>query len=101
MLIQFAMFPVGGSESASGEVSKIIDIIDRSGLPYKTSAMSTVVEGDWEELMALINQCRLKLRESNNRVYMALTMDDRGDAKNRLNGKVASLEKKLNRKIKS
>lgn len=101
MLIQFAMFPLGVSESASGEVSKIIDIIDRSGLPYKTSAMSTVVEGEWEELLALINMCRLKLRETNNRVYMVLTMDDRKDAQNRLAGKVASLEKKLNRKIKS
>lgn len=101
MLIQFAMFPTGGTESASGEVSKIIDIIDRSGLPYKTSAMATVIEGEWEELMALINECRLKLRESNNRVYMVLTMDDRKDAENRLTGKVASLEKKLNRKIKS
>ena len=95
------MFPTGGSESASGEVSKIIDIIDRSGLPYKTSSMSTVIEGDWDEIMDLINNCRLKLRESNSRVYMVLSMDDRKDAQGRLTGKVASLEKQLNRKIKS
>ncbi len=101
MLIQFSMFPVGGSESASAEVSKVIDLIDKSGLPYKTSAMSTVIEGEWDEVMALINKCRLKLKENNNRIYMVLTMDDRKDAKNRLSGKVSSIEDKLNRKIKS
>ncbi len=101
MLIQFSMFPTGGSESASGEVSKIIDIVDRSGLPYKTSSMSTVIEGEWDEVLEIINKCRLKLRESSNRIYMVLSMDDRKDADNRLTGKVASLEKKLNRKIKS
>ena len=101
MLVQFAIFPTGGSESASDEVSKIIDLIDQSGLPYKTSAMSTVVEGEWDDIMALINTCRLTMLENNGRVYMVLTMDDRKDATGRLTGKVESLEKKLNRKIKS
>ncbi|UCD16311.1 MAG: MTH1187 family thiamine-binding protein [Candidatus Zixiibacteriota bacterium] len=101
MLIQFAMFPTAGSESVSGEVSQIIDIIDKSGLPYRTSAMSTVIEGEWDEITELINKCRLKLRENNRRVYMVMTMDDRKDARNRLFGKVESLEKKLNKKIKS
>jgi len=101
MLVQFAMFPTAGSESASGEVSGIIDLIDRSGLAYKTSAMSTVVEGEWEEIISLINKCRLSMLENNGRVYMVLTMDDRKGAVNRLTGKVESLEKKLNRKIKS
>jgi len=101
MLIQFSMFPVGKKESASTEVARIIDLIDKSGLPYRTSSMSTVVEGDWDEIMPLINKCRLRLRRTSGRIYMALTMDDRQGAKNRLTGKVRSLEKKLGRKLKS
>ncbi|MEW5925799.1 MAG: MTH1187 family thiamine-binding protein [Candidatus Zixiibacteriota bacterium] len=101
MLIQFSMFPVGKKESASAEVAKIIDMIDKSGLPYKTSAMSTVVEGEWDTIMKLINKCRQLMRRNNNRVYMVLTMDDRKGAKKRLTGKVESLERKLKRKIKS
>jgi len=95
------MFPTGGKESASGEVSKIIDLIDKSGLPYKISSMSTVIEGDWDSIMKLINKCRLRMRRNNNRIYMVLTMDDRKGAKKRLTGKIESLEKKLKRKIKS
>ena len=101
MLIQFSMFPVGKKESASAEVAKIIDIIDKSGLPYKSTAMSTVIEGEWNEIISLINKCRLKLRKKNNRIYMILTMDDRKGAKNRLTGKVRSLEEKLGRKIRT
>lgn len=101
MLVSFSMFPIGKKESASAEVAKIIDIIDKSGLPYRTSAMSTVVEGDWNSIMSLINKCRLRMRRDNNRIYMVLTMDDRKNAKNRLSGKVKSLENKLKRKISS
>ncbi len=101
MLVQFSMFPVGNKESASGEVAKIIDIIDKSGLPYKSTAMATIIEGDWDKIMGLVNKCRLKLRKSNNRVYMILTMDDRGGARKRLTGKVSAIENKLGRKIKS
>lgn len=100
MLIQFSIFPTGSSESVSGEVSKVIDIIDRSGLAYKISSMSTVIEGEWEEIIPVINECRLKLKENSNRVYMVLTMDDRADATGRIEGKVESIEKKLKRKLK-
>ena len=100
MLVQFSMFPTGGSESASSDVAEIIDLIDRSGLPYKTSSMSTVIEGEWDEIFPLINECRLKMREKHNRVYMVLSMDDRLGAADRLTGKVASLENKLKRQIK-
>lgn len=112
MLIQFSIFPTGGAgsiggtggasgtDSASGEVSKVIDIIDNSGLTYKTSSMSTVIEGEWEQIMPVINKCRLKLKENSNRVYMVLTMDDRAGATDRINGKIESIEKKLNREIK-
>ncbi|MCP4704105.1 MAG: thiamine-binding protein, partial [candidate division Zixibacteria bacterium] len=77
MLIQFSIFPTGntgstvctdGADSSSGEVSKVIDIIDNSGLTYKTSSMSTVIEGEWDQIMPVINKCRLKLRENSNRV---------------------------------
>ncbi|MFH2035538.1 MAG: MTH1187 family thiamine-binding protein [Candidatus Zixiibacteriota bacterium] len=99
MLVSFSIFPVGRATSLSKEVAKIIDIIDKSGLKYKTSAMSTTIEGDWDEIMAVINKCRLKLRQKNDRVYLNLVMDDRKGARNRLTGKIDSLEKKLKREI--
>ena len=100
MLFSLSMFPTSkGSASVSEDVAKVIDIIDKSGLPYRLTSMSTIIEGDWEPVMKVINKARLILRKRHERVYMVLTMDDRKGAKNRLTGKVTSVEKRLKREV--
>ncbi len=102
MLFQLTMFPTTkktGTASASGEVAKVIDIIDKSGLPYKLGPMSTTIEGNWAPVMKVINKARLMLRRSHSRVYIIITIDDRKDAKRRLTGKIASVERKLGREV--
>jgi uncharacterized protein (TIGR00106 family) len=100
MLVSLAMFPTGtGGASVSADVSRVIDIIDKSGLPYKLSAMSTVIEGDWEPVMKVINKARLALRRNHDRIYIVMTIDDRKGAKKRLTGKVQSIEKRLGREV--
>jgi uncharacterized protein (TIGR00106 family) len=102
MLVQVSMFPTGRkSDSVSAEVAKVIDIIDRSGLPYRVTAMATIIEGEWAPIMAVVNKARLLLRKSHGRVYISMTIDDRRGAKGRLTGKVESLERKLGRKVRS
>lgn len=101
MLFQVAMFPTGtGGASASADVAKVIDIIDRSGLPYKLTAMSTVIEGEWEPVMKVLNKARRALRRAgHDRIYMVLTMDDRKGARRRITGKIESIEKRLGREV--
>jgi len=98
MLMEFSSFPAD-SGSLSGAVSKIIDLIDKSGMPYQTHALGTLIEGDWDELMGLIKKCHMALREDFDRVYTRITIDDREGAENRLSGKVKSVEDKLGRDI--
>ena len=88
-----------GISPSEADVAKVIEIIDSSGLPYKTNAMSTIIEGDWEEVMAIINKARLKLKETCNRLYIVIMVDDREGAGNRLEGKVESLETELGKKV--
>lgn len=100
MLVQVAMFPTdkaGGS--VSEDVARIIDIIDKSGLPYKLTAMSTIIEGEWEPIMTVLNKARKMLRRRHSRVYMVMTIDDRKGAKKRLTGKVESVERQLGRSV--
>ena len=100
MLFQVAMFPTSrASASVSSEVAKVIAIIDKSGLPYKLTAMSTLIEGPWEKVMPVLNRARKMLRRRNNRVYMIIHVDDRKGAVNRLTGKVKSIEKHLGREV--
>jgi uncharacterized protein (TIGR00106 family) len=100
MLCQFSISPAG-QVSMSSEVAKIIDLIDRSGLMYKTHAMGTIVEGDWDEIMRLIKRCHELMLSNSSRVTTTIMIDDRKDAKDRLAGKVEAVERRLGRKIKS
>ena len=100
MLAIFSTFPVGKSESLSQDVARIIKIIEDSGIDCQTTAMGTLVEGEWDEIMDLIKRCHDKLRETSTRVYTKITIDDREGAKGRLKGKIASVEKHLGREIK-
>lgn len=102
MLVQLTMFPTGRrGESVSSAVAKVIDIIDKSGLPYKLGPMSTTIEGSWERVMRTINQARKMLRKNHSRIYISITIDDRKDARGRISGKVESIQKKLGRKVRT
>ena len=102
MLFQLTMFPTGKATIGSSQaVAKVIDVIDRSGYPYIMGSMSTVIEGDWNGVMKLIDKARRTLRRSHDRVYISITVDDRAGAKNRLTGKIASIERTLNRKVRT
>ena len=103
MLFQLTMFPSGSkrkSVSVSEHVAKVINLIDKSGLSYKLTPMATCIEGEWNEVMDLINKARLMLRRmGHERIYISITIDDRKGAKKRMSGKVESIENKLGREV--
>ncbi|MGC8925805.1 MAG: MTH1187 family thiamine-binding protein [Calditerrivibrio sp.] len=101
-LVEFAMFPTDKGESVSNYVSRIIKMIDGLGIPYKLTPMGTVFEANsMEEALEIINIAYKQLEPDCNRIYTAIKMDIRKGAKNRMEGKIKSLEEKLNKKIRS
>ncbi|MEE9542223.1 MAG: thiamine-binding protein, partial [Thermodesulfobacteriota bacterium] len=52
--MEFTIMPVGKGVSLSEDVAKAIRIVAESGLPHENNAMGTVVEGEWDELTALV-----------------------------------------------
>ena len=102
MLFQLTMFPTtksGRAPSSSKAVAKVIDIIEKSGLPYILGPMSTTIEGSWDKVMAVINKARLSLRREYPRLHISITIDDRKGARKRLTGKIKSVEKRLGREV--
>ena len=97
VLLQMAIFPTDKSGSKSEEVSQVIDIIRRSGFPYKLTAMATVIETNkMSEALGLVQKCYEKLEDLGcQRVYSTLTFDIRKGYENRLEGKVKSVEDKI------
>ena len=100
MIAIVSVVPIG-KEALSRDVSTVIDIIDKSGLDYRLTAMGTIIEGDPDEVWGLIRQCHDKMKERANRVHTQITIDDRKDAQGSIRSKVADIEQHLSRKLKT
>jgi uncharacterized protein (TIGR00106 family) len=101
MIVEFSVAPIGQGESLGRAVAKVVDIIDKSGLPYKLTAMGTIVEGEWDDVFELIKECHAYARRSAGRVLTTITVDDRDGAKGRLEGKVEDVQSILGRRVKT
>jgi len=100
VLVEFAMFPTDKGESVSPYVSRIIKMIDESGIPYKLTPMGTVFETEsMEEALELINNAYKLLEKDCNRVYSVVKFDIRKGKSNRLEQKIKSVEKKIGRQV--
>jgi len=97
VLVEFAMFPTDKKgESASPYVSKVIEMIRDSNVPYKLSAMGTSFETETiEEANALIAKSYRTLEPYSERVYTIIKMDIRKGAVNRIEGKIESIERHI------
>ena len=93
MIAEFSVIPVGAGVSTSTYVAKVIKLVDESGLPYKLNPMGTVVEGEWAQVMDLIERCHNLIYADVERVLTSITIDDRRGKTDRINQKVASVEK--------
>jgi uncharacterized protein (TIGR00106 family) len=99
MLVEFSIIPLGKSPSVGDDVAKVLKIVDNSGLSYKLNPMGTVVEGTWDELMALIKKCHHTVLRSGERVVTSIKIDDRKRHKKMIEEKVTSIEKRLHKSL--
>ena len=94
VLIDFSIFPVNKGESLSPYVARTLTIIRDSGLPYMLGPMGTTVEGEWDELMAMVTRCFKDLKKDCSRINMTIKVDYREGDSNRIDSKVKSVESK-------
>ena len=96
MLLAFSSTPIGsGSASVSSEVAEAIRVVRESGLPNRTDPMFTTLEGDWDEVMAVVKQAVMAVAERSERVSVQIRFDYRPGVENALESKLASLERRL------
>jgi uncharacterized protein (TIGR00106 family) len=101
LLAEFSMWPMDKGESVGKYVARLLDIIDKSGLAYKLGPLGTCVEGEYGEVMALIGRCHEALAGDCNRIACTVKMDWRKGQSGRLEGKIASVEKQVGRKLRT
>jgi uncharacterized protein (TIGR00106 family) len=101
VLLEFSMFPLGKGESVGKYVARSLDVIDRSGVDYRLHSMGTVLEGEWDEVFAVVRKCYERMRRAAPRIVVTIKVDARRGRKGRLAGKAASVEKRLGRRLKT
>jgi uncharacterized protein (TIGR00106 family) len=99
VLLEFSMSPFDKGDSLSAYVARSLDIIDKSGLPYQLTPMGTIVEGEWDEVMALVTTCFQAMSRDCNRISTSIKIDYRAGKSGRLKGKIRSVESRLGRTL--
>ena len=95
MLVAFSVAPLGAGESVTAAVADAVRIVRESGLPNRTDAMFTTLEGEWDECMAVIKQACDVVGRYGSRVSLVLKADIRPGHTGELTGKLDRLESAL------
>ncbi len=99
LLAEISIWPMDKGESVGHYVARVLDVIDRAGLPYKLGPLGTCIEGEWDEVMAVITQCHRVLAVDCNRIACTIKMDWRKGHAGAIEGKVKSVEEKVGREL--
>lgn len=93
-LMEFSMIPLDKGFSFSPYVARILTLVEQSGLEYRLNPMGTVVEGEWDDLMALLTRCFRDLEKDSERIYLNVKFDCRKGVTGALDKKIKSVEGK-------
>src|SRR6478672_4951451 len=100
VLLEFSMAPLEKGPSVGDYVARSLKIIDESGLDYRLHAMGTIVEGELDEVLDLLQRCFEAMAADCQRITCTAKLDYRQGHSGRLQSKVASVEEKLGRPLK-
>lgn len=79
----------------SAAVAAAVAVVRASGLPNRTDAMFTTLEGEWDEVMAVVRDACQAVGAFGPRVSLVLKADIRPGHSGELTGKIERLESAL------
>lgn len=99
VIVAFSISPAAGDDSGGvGElVAEAVRVVRESGLPCETNAMFTNVEGEWDEVMAVVKRAVDVVAARSPRVGLVLKADIRPGYQDQLAAKVMRVEDHLER----
>ena len=100
VLLEFSMSPLEKGESVGQYVARSLEIIEASGLDYRLHAMGTIIEGELDEVLAVLKRCLEAMAADCHRITCTAKLDYRQGHSGRLESKVASVEQRLGRQLK-
>jgi uncharacterized protein (TIGR00106 family) len=99
VLLDFSMTPLGKGESVGPYVARCLEVVVASGLNYRLHAMGTTLEGEWDQVFAVVQRCYDALRADCNRITCSIKMDYRKGTESRLESKVQRVHELVGRPL--
>ena len=99
-LVAVAIAPFGVGDELAPYVAEAIRVIRDSGLPHRTTSMFTEIEGEWDEVMAVVRDATMphsqlteqELADQGIRTEVILKADIRPEHSDTLHTKVEKVE---------
>ncbi|MEV8255110.1 thiamine-binding protein [Rhodoglobus sp. NPDC076762] len=98
MIVAFSIAPSGGpdgTDSVHDAVAAAVTVVRNSGLPNHTDSMFTTIEGDWDEVFAVVKAATDAVGQFGSRVSLVLKADIRPGRTGEMAGKVERLEEAI------
>ncbi len=99
VMVEFSVVPMGKGASISTIITKVMKIVVNSGVSYRANPMGTVLEGDWDSVMAVVKRCHEAVMNEADRASTTIKIDDRKGMEGRIEKKLRSVEQKLGHKL--
>jgi uncharacterized protein (TIGR00106 family) len=95
VIAAFSVTPLGIGEDVGRAVAEAVRVVRASGLPNETTAMFTSLEGEWDEVMAVIKQAADAVLAVAPRCSLVIKADIRPGVTDALTAKVETVERYL------
>lgn len=96
VLAELAIFPLDKGISLSPYVAKILRSLKTiSSVKIELTAMGTLIEGEWKNVLGAVDQAFSLLQKDSERVYLTLKVDYKKGRSNAISQKVESVNEKL------
>ncbi|MGO4458768.1 MTH1187 family thiamine-binding protein [Streptomyces sp. M-16] len=95
MIVAFSVTPLGVGEEVGEYVADAVRVVRESGLPNRTDAMFTTVEGPWDEVMDVVRRAVAAVEARAPRVSFILKADIRPGVTDGMTSKIETVERHL------
>ncbi|MEV0715812.1 thiamine-binding protein [Asanoa sp. NPDC050611] len=96
VLVAFSVTPLGTGEAVGELVAEAIRVVRASGLPNRTDAMFTTVEGEsWDEAMGVVRAAVAAVQARAPRTSTVIKVDWREGVSGALDSKVSTIDRLL------
>ena len=99
MLVELSVNLLGRGTHMSRDLAEILKLVDDNELHYCLTPLGTCIEGDWDEVMALVKRCHSQARGLSGHVLTTVRIEDEEGSTDKINENIGSVERAAGRRF--